>query len=110
MEHISNEEKAKHIAANLVFELIEPLVLSKEQRQQIEFKMYYALIEMAEWKDEQHKKEKQQWIEEAAEWLKHNIYDYFYWIEMEGESEANIKDTLFDDFKKSSGGINYGRN
>lgn len=49
-------------------------------------------------------KEKQQWIEEATEWLKHNIYDYFYWIEMEGESEANIKDTLFDDFKKSNGG------
>jgi len=45
-------------------------------------------------------REKQQWIENAAEWLKHNIYDYFYWIEMEGESEANIKDTLYDDFKK----------
>jgi hypothetical protein len=50
------------------------------------------------------KEDKQQWIEEATKWLKHNIYDYFYWIEMEGESEANIKDTLFDDFKKSNGG------
>lgn len=38
--------------------------------------------------------------ENIIEWLKHNIYDYFYWIEMEGESEANIKETLFDDLRK----------
>lgn len=43
-------------------------------------------------------------IDNACEWLKDNIYDYFYWIEMEGESEANIKDTLFDDFKKAMKG------
>lgn len=48
-----------------------------------------------------HEWDKQRFIEWATEWLKHNIYDYFYWIEMEGESEANIKDTLFDNFKKT---------
>lgn len=43
-------------------------------------------------------------IKKTCEWLKANIYDYFYWVEMEGESEANIKDTLFDDLKKAMEG------
>lgn len=34
-----------------------------------------ALIEMAEWKDEQFAKEKQQLIEKACEWLKTNMYE-----------------------------------
>ena len=54
-----------------------------------------AVLEMHEW-------DKKRFIEWATEWLKHNIYDHFYWIEMEGESEANIKDTLFNDFKKDA--------
>ena len=101
MEHISNKEKAKQIAKKLSHPNIDSFGDGDDE---VDTRFYHtnkdAALEAMQWKDELHSKEKQQWIEKAAEWLKHNIYDYFYWIEMEGESEANIKDTLFDDFKK----------
>jgi hypothetical protein len=62
--------------------------------------MQHCAIEAMKWKDEEHKKEKQQMINKICDWLKHHIYDYFYWIEMEGENEANIKLELFTDLKQ----------
>ena len=48
-----------------------------------------ALLEMAQWKDEQHAKEKQEWIEEAYRWIVCNKYMY------ENEYQMGI------DFKKA---------
>ena len=53
------------------------------------------IIEMAEWKDEQHTEEKRQWVEKACEWLKDNIHDYYVTCEFE-----EWFDDMFDDFKK----------
>lgn len=55
MEHISNEEKARE--------------LSDKYKKIVDYSVEQCLIEMAEWKDEQHTKEKQQLIEKACEWL-----------------------------------------
>lgn len=56
---------------------------------------YDAAEQMAEWKDEQHAKEKQQWIEKACKWLKENIDDYYVTCEFE-----QWFDDMFEDFRK----------
>lgn len=55
---------------------------------------------MAEWKDEQHSKEKQQWIEKACEWLKDNIHDY-YTTGDGGDEFEEWFDDMFEDFRKA---------
>ena len=61
---------------------------------------FYGFMNGAQWADE-HPKDNPVDIDEVCEWLKHHVYDYFYWIEMEGESEANIKQELFTDLKQA---------
>ena len=64
---------------------------------------YGACMEMAQWKDEQHEKEKQQWIELTVEWLQKNADNYAY-IHVgcnESETYPYVKDKLLvEDFKK----------
>lgn len=55
MEHISNEEKAEQIAQ---YHCANKLSL---------IQAYNAALDVAEWKDEQHAKEKQQWIIKACD-------------------------------------------
>lgn len=57
LKTMTNEEMAREIAAKLGgFQ-----------------EAYYGAMEMAQWKDEQHKQEKQQWIDEAAEWFSYRF-------------------------------------
>lgn len=37
---------------------------------------YDCAIAMADWKDEQHTEEKQQWIEKSCEWLEKHVEDF----------------------------------
>lgn len=57
---ISNKEKSQEITNKhqneWIYEFIESNNLSKEDRNQIRFKLYDACNEMAEWKDEQMKR------------------------------------------------------
>lgn len=53
---------------------------------------YYGALQMAQWKDKQHKQEKQQWIEKACEWLKPVFKDL---------AGYNCGGDLIEDFKKS---------
>lgn len=64
---MTNEQKAKEIAENQ-FSWYSDFddVNSFEE-------CYESAMEMAKWKDEQHKQEKQQWIDEACEWWKNEF-------------------------------------
>lgn len=62
-----------------------------------------AALEMAEWKDEQHAKEKQQWIEKACKWLKENIHDYYTTGDGGDEFEGWFDD-MFEDFREEMKG------
>lgn len=65
MKEIStNEQKAKEIAENWYSDFDE--VNSYEE-------CFESAITMAQWKDEQHKQEKQQWIDKAAEWFSYRF-------------------------------------
>lgn len=54
------------------------------------------LMLMAEFKDKQFAKEKQELIDKAAEWLKNNIHDYYMTCEFE-----QWFDEMFVDFKEA---------
>lgn len=58
METITNEEKAIEFATSCDGKIIGFAHL--------------AALQMGVWKDEQHAKEKQQWIDEACEWWTNN--------------------------------------
>lgn len=97
---MTNSEKAQEIV-NKNFEWISNLVeennLSKEDINQIRFKMYIACQEMAEW-------EEKQMIDKACEWLEDMACYYAHW-EYNGDTYENevVYDTegLIKDFKKS---------
>lgn len=60
---ITNEEKAKEIAENQFSWYSEfDDVTSYEE-------CYESALEAMQWKDKQHEQEKQQWIDNACEWL-----------------------------------------
>lgn len=66
MKKEEDKQKAEQIVNNQwqwIAEFIERSNLSKEDRNQIRFKMYDVCCEMAEWKEKQT-------IEKAVEWLK----------------------------------------
>lgn len=62
MEQKSNEQKAKELGEKYIEKFFSPNEYSIER----------CLLDMAQWKDEQHKQEKQQWIKEACKWLEVN--------------------------------------
>lgn len=64
---------------------------------------YDAAEQMAEWKDEQHSQEKQQWLKKACEWLKDNIDDYYTTGDGGDEFEGWFDD-MFEDFRKAMKG------
>jgi hypothetical protein len=70
----------------------------EEQISQWEFWYMTHFTEGAEWANEQHAKEKQQWIEWAAEWLHNNVKNYIDYTE-EGEIVFGENDMVID-FKK----------
>ena len=70
METILNKEKARE--------------LSDKYTKLVDYPLEQCLIEMAEWKDEEHAKEKQQLIKKAAKW---NMYENEY--------------VMVDDFKQA---------
>jgi len=82
---MTNEDKAKEIVNEQwqwIADFIEKNNLSKEDRNQIRFKMYNALLYMARWKDEQYK-EKEEGLRETINALgarlqKANEYGMYY--------------------------------
>lgn len=75
----------------------------KEHTWDVKKQITECAIYMAEWKDEQHAKEKQQWIEKACEWLKDNANDsYLDWYDWE-KCRLN-KDELLHDFREAMKG------
>ncbi len=57
---------------------------------------YNLAVAVAQAKDEEFAKEKQELINKAAEWLKNNIHDYYTTCEFE-----QWFDQMFDDFKEA---------
>jgi hypothetical protein len=80
---MTNEEKAEQIAQ---YHCANKLNL---------IQAYNAALDMAEWKDEEHAKEKQQWIEKACEWLEPVFKDL---------AGYNCGGDLIEDFKQSMKG------
>lgn len=66
MEHVSNEEKARLLCCSDCKNYV--CYTNKKRCQALE-----DLLTMADWKDEQHAKEKQQWIDKACEWWKNEF-------------------------------------
>ena len=74
----SEEEKIKEICGCNPCSLIENL---SPQQKEVTCKgcvLSYKLHEVAQWKDEQHKQEKQQLIDKACEWIQQNVAKYIY--------------------------------
>ncbi len=92
----SNEEKAKEICGKG-----NPCCNKLCQSCSLSF-LIADVRQMAEWKDEQFKAEKQALIEKACEWLKDNANDYLDWYDWE---RCRVdKDELVYDFKKAMEG------
>lgn len=85
METISNEEKAREFATSYDGKIIGFARI--------------AAMQMAQWKDAQHKAEKQQWIMKAKEWLHDNTKDYISYTD--NEEIAFNENGLVIDFAKA---------
>lgn len=71
MKTISNEEYAIEVAEN-----ISPYDIGGDNAAHYAAKD--AALDALEWKDEQHKQEKQRWIDNAAEWFGKYLFDIGY--------------------------------
>lgn len=78
MKHVSNEQKAKEIAENIV---------GNDHYSYFDTFKQCAMQAM-QWKDEQHAKEKQQWIDKAT-----GCKEWITWLEKQGE-RSNIVEQL----------------
>lgn len=81
MEHVSNEEKAIVLSVKASCEAYfdeeaQKQYLNPSTETIARINAYGACMEMAEWKDEEHKQEKQQWIDKACEWWTNNWRKY----------------------------------
>ena len=88
---MKNEEKAQEIC-------------EKNKRFKVEcssLECYLSAMEIAEWKDEQHAEEKQQWIEKACAWLKDNAGAYQEDLREYGEGCDYDTESLLEDFRKA---------
>ena len=83
----ANEQKANEYLYNDVSGYIN---LSNKNKRDI----INAFIKGAEWKDEQFKVEKQQWIDKACEWMKNNMAYYCGYTSV-------YEDNLIEKFKKA---------
>lgn len=79
MGKISNEQKAREIAENAKLPLslnetdeVSRAVNTCSKKGYFKTAVKYGASVMAQWKDEQHKQEKQQWIDKACKWLAEN--------------------------------------
>lgn len=79
---MTNEEKARELCM-----AIEPPYIDFIQQN------YKTALQAMKWKDEQHKQEKQQWIDKACEWIKDNATYYAYW---EWNGDTYEKEVVFD--------------
>ena len=64
MEHISNEQKAMEIAE----------YLNQPNGSNSLLECHQAAIQAMQWKDEQHAKEKEEWIKKAYKWCKERVF------------------------------------
>ena len=94
MKTISNEEKAIELAEN-----ISPYDIGGDNAAHYAAKD--AALDALEWKDEQHKQEKQRWIDKAVEWVDNNVNHYIFENE---HGETYIKYTFTEDFIKTMKG------
>jgi hypothetical protein len=99
MKTISNEQKAIQIAANNRINYYEGEpgwgvnVSSSEQE------CYESAMQAMQWKDEQHEKEKQQWIDKVCEWIKEHNGDYISIV-----PNDHLTSNFYDDLRKSMKG------
>jgi DNA-binding protein H-NS len=87
---MTNEEKAQEIC-------------EKNKRYKVKcssLECYLSAMEMAEWKDEQHAEEKQQWIEKACEWLEEHVREYKYYDPDFSDGNIDVDDLVYT-FKKA---------
>lgn len=68
MEHVSNEEKAKKIAESCSVMPLTPITQAD-----VIAMTNNAAMQAMEWKDKEHAKEKQQWIEKAVIFLNERV-------------------------------------
>lgn len=83
-----NEDKAKQIARNIAYNLGNKVCDDIKTYGYED--VYNAALQAVQWKDEQHKQEKQQWIDEALKFLDDN-FEYYSGLKIE---------CLLEDFKK----------
>ena len=106
METISNEQKAREIAKKLSIHIDSFGDGDYEFDSQFYHTNKDAALQAMQWKDKQHKAEKQQWLEKACEWLKDNACHYHYLKFNHYTQDYDFAfDTqkLIDDFKKNNG-------
>lgn len=101
MKAISNEEKAKEIM-NKFYGNFMPHYTHNEVFDRCFRARYADILEAMQWKDEQHAQEKQQWIDDACEWIKDNVNSYLDWYDW-GKCMLN-KGELIEDFRKAQKG------
>lgn len=90
---ITNEEKAREIAARNAY--------NYEYEESSEVECEQSTFEMAEWKDEQFTKQKQELIDKSCEWMKDNVPHY---LESYGPESSDVcieKESLINDFRKA---------
>jgi hypothetical protein len=88
MKTISNEEYAIELAEN-----ISPYDIGGDNAAHYAAKD--AALDALEWKDEQHKQEKQQWIDDTVDWLKNSTYGY---LKEEGGDVVLDREALANDY------------
>lgn len=79
---MTNEEKANEIAREML-----PYNNAEYHA------CYSSAMQAMQWKDDQHKQEKQQWIEKTCEWIKDNATYYAHW---EWNGNTYEKEVVFD--------------
>lgn len=87
-------------------------MINEEKIKEIEQKQRFtsdwfeeALQEIADWKDEQHKQEKQQWIDKVGEWINDNYFEYLQPISCYEQLKNSIDINDFvNDLKKAMKG------
>lgn len=75
METISNEDKAIEIANKEKKYYGNPQYEKRDENWSVH-ECFKSAIQAMQWKDEQHEKEKQQWIERACRYIKKNVCEH----------------------------------
>lgn len=100
MEKITNEEKAREYLLKEHLSPLNNILHQCDLKTELQYHkdIETAFIKGAEWKDEQHEQEKQQWIDKACKWWERE----FLYPTM-AQEEIDFYQTKIAEFKKSNG-------